>query len=102
MSALNKPSYFPSSPNLVPRPQAFDEQAFLTRREVAALLRLSIAQFEKMRAAGRVPAPVYLGRLPRWKRHEILCWMAAGCPHRQKWEEIRDQWMGRDPNGGAK
>jgi predicted DNA-binding transcriptional regulator AlpA len=33
-----------------------------------------------MADAARMPAPVRLGGLVRWRRQELLDWLAAGCP----------------------
>jgi excisionase family DNA binding protein len=30
--------------------------------------------------AGRMPAPVQIGRLVRWQRAAVESWIAAGCP----------------------
>jgi predicted DNA-binding transcriptional regulator AlpA len=34
----------------------------------------------KLNAAGRMPTPVRLGSLMRWRRKEIMEWIDAGCP----------------------
>ena len=28
----------------------------------------------------QMPGPVYLGRMPRWKRNELMTWIDSGCP----------------------
>lgn len=30
--------------------------------------------------AGKMPPPVRIGRLVRWRRSDIAAWIAAGCP----------------------
>ena len=57
--------------------------------QLAALLRRSVASLERDQAAGRVPAPLYVGGSRRWRRAEIVAWVAAGCPARDRWDEIR-------------
>lgn len=31
--------------------------------------------------AGRMPCPIKLGRLVRWRRSELVDWIDHGCPH---------------------
>jgi predicted DNA-binding transcriptional regulator AlpA len=50
----------------------------LTAPQAAAVLGCSERQFHKLRALGRVPAPVALGtRAVRWVRHEVEAAAAA-------------------------
>ncbi|QJW92574.1 helix-turn-helix transcriptional regulator [Frigoriglobus tundricola] len=48
--------------------------------QLAGLLRRSVGALERDQAAGRLPAPVYVGGSRRWRRAEIVAWVAAGCP----------------------
>ncbi len=48
--------------------------------EVARLLSISIRATWKFVAAGRLPAPVRLGRSVRWRAAELDAWISAGCP----------------------
>ncbi len=57
--------------------------------QLAGLLRRSVASLERDQAAGRLPAQVYVGGSRRWRRAEIVAWVAAGCPARERWEQIR-------------
>ena len=53
----------------------------LTVREVAYLLgRCSLRHVYRLSDANRMPRPIKLGALTRWRRTEILNWIAAGCP----------------------
>jgi predicted DNA-binding transcriptional regulator AlpA len=56
---------------------------------LSGLLSRSVASLERDQAAGRLPAPVYVGGSRRWRRAEVEAWVAAGCPERVRWEEIR-------------
>jgi predicted DNA-binding transcriptional regulator AlpA len=58
-------------------------------RELSALLSRSAGSLERDQAAGRLPAPVYVGGSRRWRREEIEAWVAAGCPPRDRWEALR-------------
>jgi excisionase family DNA binding protein len=49
-------------------------------RAVAALLDCSARHIYRLADAGRMPAPVRLGSLVRWRRAELLDWIADGCP----------------------
>jgi predicted DNA-binding transcriptional regulator AlpA len=57
--------------------------------QLSVLLRRSVASLERDQAAGRLPAQVYVGGSKRWRRAEIVAWVASGCPPRARWEEIR-------------
>jgi predicted DNA-binding transcriptional regulator AlpA len=50
-----------------------------TKRQVASqqFANCSTRHIEKMVADGRFPAPIYLGRNPRWRRSDLLQWMNA-------------------------
>jgi predicted DNA-binding transcriptional regulator AlpA len=60
-----------------PEPLLFDAAmlARLTGRSVRSVWRdLS---------AGRIPSPVRIGGAVRWRRGDILAWVAAGCPEQE-------------------
>ena len=58
----------------VPPAELLDVQA------MAALLNCATRTVYRLADAGRMPRPVKLGALVRWRRAEILDWLAAGCP----------------------
>lgn len=64
-------------------------QLALSPEELAASLGISRAHIFRLHSAGKLPKPVRLGRSVRWPVREIESWLAAGCPCREKWEEIR-------------
>lgn len=39
-----------------------------------------------LNSAGKVPAPVRLGRRVLWRLEELKAWLDAGCPVRHKWK----------------
>ena len=49
-------------------------------RAVAQLLDCSPRHVYRLSDAGRMPAPVRLGALVRWRRQDLDAWLAAGCP----------------------
>jgi excisionase family DNA binding protein len=61
----------------------------LTAAQAAALLGIGRSLFLKKHRKGEVPAPTYLGDLPRWPRTELVQWIAAGLPKREDWEKFR-------------
>jgi predicted DNA-binding transcriptional regulator AlpA len=59
----------------------------LTRRQSAAMSGVSPATWDRMTAAGRTPAPVRLsGGCVRFRRSDLLRWVALGCPPRDEFE----------------
>src|SRR5690606_16763111 len=52
----------------------------ITADELANLLGLSTRTVWRMHSAGRLPAPIKLGRAVRWRHKEIHAWIEAGCP----------------------
>lgn len=56
------------------------DAALLDVNEVAALLNCSARHVYRMSDTGRMPLPLKLGALVRWRRLEIGGWIAAGCP----------------------
>jgi excisionase family DNA binding protein len=48
-------------------------------RAVAALLDCSARHVYRLADAGRMPPPVRLGALVRWRRQDLDAWLAGGC-----------------------
>ena len=55
----------------------------------AALAGIGRATWHRLRAAGKVPPCVKLGRACRWNRAEIEGWIVAGCPDAATWQAMR-------------
>ncbi len=75
--------------------------AFLARAafgidEAAAYCDLSRAMWMKLRAQGRVPHPIKLGRRTLWPAAELRAWLLAGAPPAALWASIRVDWIGGD------
>lgn len=49
-------------------------------RGVAARLLVSERTVERMVEAGKMPPPMKLGRLRRWRLADVESWIASGCP----------------------
>lgn len=62
-----------------------EQSPLLTAPEVARLLRLSDRTIRRLDSAGRLPRGLRIGGSKRWRRDELLAWIAAGCPRRNEW-----------------
>jgi excisionase family DNA binding protein len=69
--------------NLEPSPAVVDR--LIRIDEVANRVGISVRQAWRHDRAGKLPAPVRLGRSVRWRNSEINAWIAAGCPPRDEW-----------------
>lgn len=57
----------------------------LTAPELAAALRITVRGLTKSVGEGRVPRPLKLGRLSRWRADEMAAWLRAGAPPATEW-----------------
>jgi excisionase family DNA binding protein len=71
-----------------PAPQRKDSDLLVTVDEAAVMCKVSKTTFYKLHASGKTPRKVKLGALARWRRQELLDWIKAGCPSREKWEAM--------------
>lgn len=58
-------------------------------KTLARMLCCSVRHIERQDAAGKLPAPVRIGRSKRWRAAEIDAWLQAGCPDRHAWEAVK-------------
>ena len=63
----------------VGRAGAGENAALLDVEAVAGLLSCSTRHVYRLADAGRMPRPLKLGALVRWRRNEVLEWIAEGC-----------------------
>lgn len=61
------------------------ESALWNDVALASKLKISRSMVHKLNSAGKLPAPVRLGRCLRWRADEINSWVSAGCPARDTW-----------------
>lgn len=54
--------------------------ALLDKRAVAAMLGCSSRHVDRLADTGRMPPPVRIGVLVRWRRSDLDAWLSAGCP----------------------
>jgi predicted DNA-binding transcriptional regulator AlpA len=72
---------------LVERLEPGPEPLLIDARQLAELLAVSAATLARMKASGKLPAPVVLGAgCHRWRLDEIRRWAASGCPDRPSWK----------------
>ncbi len=65
----------------------------LTRRELAALLRISTRTLDTWRAAGAILDPVPGPGKPRWIAEEVQRWIEVGRPRASAWRSLRKRWF---------
>ena len=58
------------------------EPVLLPASRVAKMLQVSTRTLWRLLAAGKLINPVKLGRSVRWRKDELMKWIAAGCPPR--------------------
>jgi excisionase family DNA binding protein len=61
----------------------------ITDIESAALAGISRATWHRLRAAGKLPPAVKMGRSVRWRRADVVGWIEAGCPDARTWEAMQ-------------
>ena len=57
-----------------------DRAAMLSVGDVADMLGCSSRHVYRLSDSGRMPRPIKLGALVRWRRAELEKWIAEGCP----------------------
>ena len=60
------------------------QAALLSVDQLAKLLNCSARHCYRLADAGRLPRPVKLGSLVRWRADEIANWIDDGCPSMRK------------------
>lgn len=60
--------------------QTESEAVMMRDDELARMLGVSKRTIWRMLSAGLIPSPIRLGGSTRWRRVEILDWIARGCP----------------------
>ena len=73
---------------VAPPPSAV-EPMVLNAEDAGRMCGRSEASWWRDHAAGRIPAPVRIGRSTLWRVQELRDWLAAGCPTRTIWQAMR-------------
>ena len=64
-----------------------DDGQLIDIADLCSLLSIGRSTAERWLASGRLLQPIRLSRTcHRWRRVEVLDWIAAGCPHASEWE----------------
>ena len=50
--------------------------------QLATFLCLSVRTVWRLNAKGELPKPLRLGRSVKWRKNEIIQWLASNCPSR--------------------
>ena len=79
----------------MPRTPSQESSLLLSIDDLAHLLSVSKRNVWRLRSAGEMPAPLYIGRLVRWRREEIERWIAAGMPGRRESETLKGKGASR-------
>jgi len=70
--------------------EAVVRQPLLLRAtEAAALCGTSVRTWRTWGTSGKIPRPIYIGRIPFWRYGDLKAWVEAGCPERAAWDAIR-------------
>jgi predicted DNA-binding transcriptional regulator AlpA len=67
------------------------ESLLIPDTEGAAMAGVCRATWHRLRAAGKIPNGVRLGRCVRWNKAELVAWIEAKCPDRRTWEAMQAQ-----------
>lgn len=68
---------------------ATDKMLAVDAKRLAELLAVSLRTVRRLDSAGKLPRPVRIGGAVRWRLDEITAWLAADCPHRNRWEMMQ-------------
>lgn len=61
----------------------------LNSADLMAMLNIGKSAFYQMKSEGRLPKPVKIGTIQRWRLADIERWLNAGCPTAEKFEALR-------------
>ena len=82
----------PAAHHSVGRPAALAaavEPLLVPAPEAARLCGISEATWYRLKAAGKLPLPLRLGRV-LWRVEELRRWCAAGCPDQRTWQALEN------------
>jgi predicted DNA-binding transcriptional regulator AlpA len=66
-----------------------DAPLVVDAKRLARLLGCGLRTLRAWDSAGKLPAPIRIGRCVRWRVSEIRAWLDAGAPDRETWERIK-------------
>jgi predicted DNA-binding transcriptional regulator AlpA len=62
----------------------------LDAHHAAAVCGTSARTWRTWDVAGKIPAPIRIGRRTFWRAEDLRNWVAAGCPDRLTWEALQE------------
>jgi len=62
----------------------------ITAKSLAGILSISERTVWNFDSEGRLPEPLRLGRIVRWRMKEIDEWITEGCPNRARWQAMKN------------
>ena len=71
-------------------PSGVGQPLLVRAQDAAALCSTSARTWRAWDVAGKIPAPIRIGRRVFWRPDELQAWVAAGCPDRVTWEGLRE------------
>jgi excisionase family DNA binding protein len=67
------------------------EPRLLSASLAASYCSVSVRTWHRCRASGKIPLPVRVGGLVRWKREELDQWIDFGCPELERFLELKKE-----------
>jgi len=67
------------------------EPLLLGAKQLATVLNISPGHLHALDNTGKLPSPRRLNKSVRWSVAEIREWIAAGCPDRITWNQIKNE-----------
>ena len=61
------------------------DKLLLTANELAAMLGVNRSTIWTWHSSGKIPMPIQIGGITRWRKDEIQQWLDAGAPPRERW-----------------
>jgi predicted DNA-binding transcriptional regulator AlpA len=61
----------------------------LHAKQLMELLNIGKTSFYEMKATGRLPKPVRIGTIQRWRLADVEKWLQLGCPSLEKFEKMK-------------
>ena len=68
--------------------QPIEHPLLVDIRELSRLLKRSVASLCRDDAQGRLPEALRIGGSKRWRYAEVVAWVEAGMPGREKWAAL--------------
>jgi len=59
--------------------QQFANQLLMSAGQVAEMLNISTRTLWRLKSAGKLPAPIRIGKCVRWRREDLNTWIEEGC-----------------------